>query len=153
MVRLANGRIKDEDEVRLVREVGQRLRWLREMCEQLDPGHHSLTQWAEALGYDHSSLSRWERGEYLPRADIIWRIVNATQTDWNYLFGGILAPEVPETLRKALLAAHPADLKEQATFYRERARAHGAIRSLSVAIQELGKDRRRRRQRDQRKRS
>jgi transcriptional regulator with XRE-family HTH domain len=130
-----------------VRAVGQRLRWLREACEQLDPGHRSLTQWATALGYDHSSLSRWENGKYLPRADIIWRIVQATQTDWNYIYGGVLSPEVPETLRETLLAAHPGDLVAAADFYRERARAHAALRSLSVAIEAQGTDRRRKRKR------
>lgn len=142
MVRRANGRVKDADEARLVRAVGQRLRWLREACEQLDPGHHSLTQWATALGYDHSSLSRWENGQYLPRADIIWRIVHATQTDWNYIYGGILSPEIPEKLRETLLAAHPGDLVAAADFYRERARGHAALRSLSVSIQAQGTDRR-----------
>lgn len=142
MARLANGRVKDDEEVRLIREIGQRIRWLREACEQLDPGHHSLTQWAAALGYDHTSLSRWERGQHLPRVDIIWRIVQATQTDWNYVFHGIVAPEMPERLRATLLAAHPRDLVEQEVFYRERARAHRALKSLSVSIQEQGKTRR-----------
>lgn len=142
MARLANGRVKDADEVRLIREIGERIRWLREACEHLDPGHHSQSQWAAALGYDHTSLSRWERGQHLPRVDIIWRIVQATQTDWNYVFHGIVAPEMPERLRATLLAAHPRDLVEQEVFYRERARAHRALKSLSVSIQEQGKSRR-----------
>jgi transcriptional regulator with XRE-family HTH domain len=89
-------------------DFGRRLRWLREACEELEPGMHSQEQWAEACNVDPATMSRWEHGFVGNNFDALVRIALSTEVDMDYLFLGVVPDWTPEPLRKLLHQRHPA---------------------------------------------
>jgi transcriptional regulator with XRE-family HTH domain len=87
---------------------GHHLRWLREACEELEPGMHSREQWAEAYKVDPATVSRWEHGFVGDNVDALFSIAISSGVDMNYLFEGVVPDWTPEPLRKLLHQRHPA---------------------------------------------
>jgi transcriptional regulator with XRE-family HTH domain len=107
--------------VELLAEIGERLRWVREAHESLEPLQHSQAQWAAALGVSASSLSRWESGKQLPILQVLHDHVYLSGVDFNYLFFGVLSSRMMPTIRDVLAKAHP-ELQPEAAFFRVRDR-------------------------------
>jgi transcriptional regulator with XRE-family HTH domain len=87
------------------REIGQRLRWLREAMGEIEgPERHTQLNLARTLRRAHSAVSRWESGETAVPAHVVNRIVFAYGASWNYVYGGIIDdlmdPEVAAILRR-----------------------------------------------------
>ena len=100
----------------LVRDIGKRLRWLREAYEQREPLHHGQAQWAQAFGISPPSLSRYEAGLISPPAYVLSDIALQSDASMDYLFFGVLSADMPPWLRQSLLTAHPGELLLPETF-------------------------------------
>jgi Helix-turn-helix domain len=92
----------------IMQDFGHRLRWLREACEELEPGMHSQEQWAEAYSVNAATMSRWENGFVGNNFDALVSIALSTGVDMNYLFLGVVPEWTPEPLRDLLYLRHPA---------------------------------------------
>jgi hypothetical protein len=102
-------------------QMGQRIRWLREAYEEQQPGRHSQTQWAEALGITTEMMHRIEHGKSFPW-DVLFRIIYRSGACLDYLVWG--APNPDSTLPwlfERLTKAHP-ELVPIDRFRRERSR-------------------------------
>jgi transcriptional regulator with XRE-family HTH domain len=107
--------------VELLAEIGERLRWVREAHEILEPLQHSQAQWAAALGVSASSLSRWESGKQLPILQVLENHVYLSGVDFNYLFFGVLSSKIMPKIREVLQREHP-ELHNEALYFRDRDR-------------------------------
>jgi len=114
-------RISDE----MLERIGKRVRWVREAYDAREPGQHTQQMWADALGINGATLSRWENGKMLPMVDIFYRFTFLTGADFNYLFFGVLSARMIPWLRDQLAQMHPAELHEEAAFFRDRDRIVG----------------------------
>jgi transcriptional regulator with XRE-family HTH domain len=103
----------------LLAEIGERLRWVREAHESLEPLQHSQAQWAAALGVSASSLSRWESGKQLPILQVLENHVYLSGVDFNYLFFGVLSSRIIPRIRDVLLREHP-ELHNEVAYFRDR---------------------------------
>jgi transcriptional regulator with XRE-family HTH domain len=86
--------------------VGKRLLWLREACDELEPGAHTQERWAAIYHINASTLSRWETGMGAPNYDILLSIALSTRVDLNYFFLGVLPHWMPDDLRAVLQGKH-----------------------------------------------
>jgi hypothetical protein len=91
----------------IMRAFGQRLRWLREAMEELEPGLHSQQQWAELYDVDAATISRWENGFLGNNFEALISIVFGAGVDMNDLFFGAVPDWTPEPLRDLLFLRHP----------------------------------------------
>jgi transcriptional regulator with XRE-family HTH domain len=107
--------------VELLVEIGDRLRWVREAHEILEPLQHSQAQWAAALGVSASSLSRWESGKQLPILQVLENHVYLSGVDFNYLFFGVLSSRILPKVRDVLRREHP-ELYDEEVYFRDRDR-------------------------------
>ena len=105
----------------MIRQIGEKLRWIREAYEAREPLRHSQQQWAEALGIEASQLSRIENGKQMPPPDILFRVVYLSGASMDYVFFSVVSEEVMlPWLCKALLETHPIPLKSVETFLVDR---------------------------------
>ena len=92
----------------IMQDFGHRLRWLREACEELEPGYHSQEQWAEAYGINPATMSRWENGFLGTNYDVLISMALSAGVGMDYLFLGVVPPWTPTPLRDLLFQKHPA---------------------------------------------
>lgn len=91
-----------------MQDFGHRLRWLREACEELEPGMHSQEQWATVYNLSPATISRWEKGLIGNNFDVLISIALSTRVDMDYLFLGVVPEWTPASLRDLLHQRHPA---------------------------------------------
>ena len=115
-----------EAERRMRQRVGSHLRWLREALEVLQPGEHSLPQWAARNGYDFATWFRWERGDYQPPLAVLGSIALSYGASFEYFIYGVLPDVMPEDLRTELVATHGLSLSTQAAWDQHREQAFRA---------------------------
>lgn len=84
-----------------VREVGQRLRWVREIVAE------TQTAAAKQLGVDQSTFSGYEAGDRLLPTHIAMRACQAWGLTLDFLYRGSLSSEVRQDVAVRLAAAHP----------------------------------------------
>jgi hypothetical protein len=89
-----------------MRDFGNRLRWLREAMEELEPGLHSQQQWGDLYKVDAATISRWENGFFGTNFEALVSIVFGAGVDMNYLFFGVVPDWTPESLRDLLFLRH-----------------------------------------------
>jgi transcriptional regulator with XRE-family HTH domain len=105
----------------MIRQIGEKLRWIREAYEAREPLRHSQAQWAEALGIEASQLSRIENGKQMPPPDILFRVVYLSGASMDYVFFSVVSPEMMlPWLCQALIEAHPTQLKSVDAFLVDR---------------------------------
>jgi transcriptional regulator with XRE-family HTH domain len=114
--------VKRRVSAKLLTQVGQRLRWVREAFEAREPGQHTQEKWAAAFGISAASLSRWESGKMLPMLDVLYRHVYFTGTTFDYVFFGVLSAQIVPWLRDDLATKHPTELQDEAGFFLDRDR-------------------------------
>ena len=90
-----------------MQDFGRRLRWLREACEELDPGMHSQEQWAQVYDLSPATISRWEKGLIGNNFDVLISIALSTEVDMDYLFLGVVPEWTPKPLRNLLHQKNP----------------------------------------------
>ena len=104
------------------RQIGVRVRWIREAYEKREPFHHSQAQWARALGITPEMLNRIELGKSIP-LDVILRIIYRSGACVDYVFWGVLDRRLMlDWLYLSLLADHRAALTTVDRFLKVRSR-------------------------------
>jgi len=88
----------------LLRDIGQRLQWLREAFG------HTQAQWARALQITPQQLNKWEAGTRMPNLDALVDIVRSFRASFDYLFQGHLSQEMAPELRARLFELHGSQL-------------------------------------------
>src|SRR5947209_395643 len=80
---------RDRERDTLIRNMGKRIRWVREAYEEREKLQHSQAQWAQALGVSKTMMSRIESGQIAP-IDILFRIIYRSGASLDYLVWGVL---------------------------------------------------------------
>lgn len=99
-----------------VREVGQRLLWLRQAVAD------NQTQAARVVDVDQSTFSLYEKGERLIPAHVAMRMCDAWGVTMDYLYAGKLGSAVRQDVAVRLAAAHPELVEEAPPALRRRAK-------------------------------
>jgi transcriptional regulator with XRE-family HTH domain len=84
--------------------VGVRLQWLRVALG------HTQAEWARELRISNQQLNKWEAGTRLPNIDALITICDASGASMDYLFRGLLTPEMEPELLQVLFDAHGSEL-------------------------------------------
>ena len=108
--------------IALNRQIGVRVRWIREAYEKREPFQHSQAQWAKALGITPEMLNRIELGRHTP-LDIILRITYRSGACVDYVFWGVPIRELMlDWLYLSLLADHRRELLTVDQFLKVRSK-------------------------------
>ena len=92
----------------LLRDIGQRLLWLRQAFG------HSQAELARALQIPVQQLNKWEAGTRLPNLDALATIVTHYRASFDYLILGRLTLEMNFELRARLFEQHATELTQSA---------------------------------------
>jgi hypothetical protein len=114
------------------KELGTRLRWVREILNEREPGHHSQKRWRDWLGINQSDLSRWEAGMFWPPIPVLQDIAAVTGASLDFLCLGVISEDAMDAeLVAALLAQYGRrpEITMQADWHRERVEAAGRGRT------------------------
>jgi transcriptional regulator with XRE-family HTH domain len=84
--------------------IGRRLVWLRQALG------HSQADWARELRISNQQLNKWEAGTRLPNIDALVTICDASGASMDYLFRGLLTPEMNPELLQILYDEHGSEL-------------------------------------------
>ena len=85
------------------KDCGTRIRWVREILNEREPGQHTQQRWSDLLGLGRTDLSRWESGTYWPPIPLLQEIAVATGAGLDFLLLGILNDVMDPQLRADVL--------------------------------------------------
>ena len=84
-----------------VAQVGERLRWAREICAD------NQSQAAKLLGADQSTFSLYERGERMVSIAVALRACSLWGLSLDYLYRGLIGGSLRRDVEVRLVARHP----------------------------------------------
>lgn len=100
-----------KERFRLLRQIGRRVRWLREAWERQEEGLHSQAQWAAALSVTAEMMSRIENGRQLAPVDVLVKIITFSGASADYVLLGVVNEQaMRQWLYESLMARHGGDL-------------------------------------------